>query len=113
MNTAVDVVVLTITLFVGVWVLLFGTAGALLNRGRGRTPVGGMVVGVLFGPFGLAYLLWRSRREAPPAVTKRTSPPPPPPFSPPGSHMVGPSSSMPPPATPTPTAPPAGGPPRA
>lgn len=99
MNTAIDVLVLSITLFVGVWVLLFGTAGALLNRRRGRAPISGIIIGALFGPFGLGYLLWRSTREQRVSATTgsttgaATLPPPP---APP-SHMVGPSPPIPPP----------------
>lgn len=87
MNTAVDVLLLITTLFVGVWVLLFGTAGAMLNRRRGRSPIGGLMIGVFFGPFGLAYLAWSSR-----ASEATVTPPAPPPL--PGSHTVAPSPQI-------------------
>ena len=98
MNTAVDVLLLITTLFVGVWVLLFGTAGAMLNRRCDRSPIGGLTIGVFFGPFGLAYLTWRSRtpREA-------AAPPVPPPL--PGSHVVSQPPQIPAPPPPRPPGP--------
>lgn len=59
MSTAIDVLLLVCTLVVGVWVVLFGPAGAMLNRRRGRNPTAGFLVGVALGPIGLAWLALR------------------------------------------------------
>lgn len=98
MSTAIDVLLLISTLFVGVWVLLFGTAGAMLNRRRDRSLIGGLTIGVFFGPFGLGYLTWRSR------VSRVTVEPPLPP-SPPGSNVAATSAQIPPPPPPPPPGP--------
>ena len=77
MNTALDVLLLVSTLVVGVWVVLFGPAGAMLNRRGGGSAAAGFAIGVLFGPFGLAWLALRSRHRT--ATVPEVTPPPPPP----------------------------------
>jgi O-antigen/teichoic acid export membrane protein len=63
MKTAIDIFLVVLLLLVAVWVVIFGTGGALLARGSRIAPAMGILIGVALGPFGLIWLYWR-RREA-------------------------------------------------
>src|SRR3712207_4747604 len=49
------------SLFVIVWVAIFGGLGALLARARGGSAVSGLTLGATLGPLGWVIVLWRTR----------------------------------------------------
>lgn len=62
MNTAVDAIVLFLVLVVAVWTIGFGVLGATVARSSGVGAPLGFTIGAVLGPFGLAWLWWRTRR---------------------------------------------------
>lgn len=63
MNVAVDILLTSLLLVVGSWVLCFGGIGAAFARSRSVSTWGGFTLGVLLGPLGwlLMWLIARSR----------------------------------------------------
>jgi hypothetical protein len=61
MDTVLDVALGVFVLVVLTWVLIMGGIGALLSRSRGGGIVSGLALGVVGGPFGWAYVAWRTR----------------------------------------------------
>jgi len=64
MNHALDAALLIMFLIVGVWVALFGIAGAVLAGPAGLSRTAGLVVCGLTGPLGLGWLIWKGRSAA-------------------------------------------------
>lgn len=62
MNAAIDALVLFLVLIVGVWTIGFGLLGMTIAHSSRIGALSGFTVGAVFGPFGLAWLWWRSRR---------------------------------------------------
>lgn len=63
MKTAIDVLALFLVLIVAVWALGFGSVGSVVARRRGLRRAHGFMVGAVFGPVGLTWLLWRGRQR--------------------------------------------------
>lgn len=64
MTTALDVVLIFLTLIVGVWIMVFGSLGTLLAPRADLGRFAGFTLGVLTGPAGIGWLLWRGRQAA-------------------------------------------------
>ena len=74
MNHALDAALLIMFLVVGVWVALFGIAGAVLAGPAGLSRPAGLVICGLTGPLGLVWLMWKGRSAADspsPSTTER------------------------------------------
>ena len=80
MNSVFSAVLITLLVLVVSWIMIFGTAGWLLAKRRGFPPPGGFLVAAFFGPLGLCFIYWKSRRNQKSSDTFRkpplSSPPP-------------------------------------
>ena len=63
MNTAIGTILITLTVLVTLWVVVFGTAGAMLSRHSPLSRPIGFLLGSLLGPLGLLIIWLRGRRH--------------------------------------------------
>ena len=63
MKTAIGTILITLTVLVTLWVVVFGTAGAMLSRHSPLSRPIGFLLGSLLGPLGLLIIWLRGRRH--------------------------------------------------
>jgi len=63
MKTAIGTILITLTVLVALWVMVFGTAGAMLSRHSPLSRPIGFLLGSLLGPLGLLIIWLRGRRH--------------------------------------------------
>ena len=72
MKTAIGAVLITLLVLVTLWILVFGTAGAMLSKhSRFSSPVG-FLLGALLGPIGLLVIWLRRHSSGNTAMTAPT-----------------------------------------
>jgi len=77
MKEALDALLLALGLLVGLWIVVFGVAGALLSNRAGLSRMTGLLVGTALGPIGVGWLAWRGRAtRQPPESRPETQPAP-------------------------------------
>jgi hypothetical protein len=62
MTHVLDALLLFLGLIVALWIAVFGVLGLILSDLAGVPRSLGVLLCIAFGPFGAAWLIWRSRR---------------------------------------------------
>jgi hypothetical protein len=65
MSHVLDVLLLSLGLLVGLWMLIFGLLGVILSERAGVSRSAGALLGIAFGPIGAAWLIWKARKYVP------------------------------------------------
>ena len=75
MTTVFSALLITLLILVVMWVGVFGSAGRILTRHSSLSGAHGFLIGSIFGPLGLCFILWRNRTHRPfPASNTNVSP---------------------------------------
>jgi len=62
MTTAISAILITLVILVTIWVIIFGTAGAMMSRHTRHSGPLGFFLGAVLGPIGLLIIWLQSRR---------------------------------------------------
>ena len=63
MKTATDIFLTAVLVLSTAWVVIFGIAGSVICKKSGVTGPAGAVIGAIFGPLGLIYLVTKKPKD--------------------------------------------------